>query len=203
MSRSTIATLPGAISANTRAVLTASEVVPDPPLAEAKAMTRPGPAGRQYLRLFATSHGATWGAQQQRLDKGFQLAPVNGLRNNVVRAGFQEAHAGFHVWTVGDGQDRRMGAAGLVVDAPAEHRHGGLIGRVEDHELVLRQSAQGNLRITSHGDFEAARLEARHNLVGDTPVNAQKKHSRCQAPTSSSPQSATGRAIAAPRFARV
>ena len=40
-----MATLPGAISASTSAVFTASEVAPEPPFAAAKATTRPGVEG--------------------------------------------------------------------------------------------------------------------------------------------------------------
>jgi hypothetical protein len=66
-----------------------------------------------------------------------------------------------------------MGAADLVVDPPAEHGHGGLLRRVENYQLVLRQAWQGDLRVAGHGDFHAAAFQGGYDLVRDAPIDAQ------------------------------
>ena len=95
MSISAIATLPGAISARTSAVLTASVVVPEPPLAAAKAMTRPGAVGvgrgRATARLSRRRDTGAGSAQHERLDERIELALVDGLADDIVGARLEQA----------------------------------------------------------------------------------------------------------------
>ncbi len=164
-------------------MLTARVVVPDPPLADAKAMTRPGAACAAAARRWspAGSFLAEAGARsQQCLDERLQLAWVDGPGEDVVGAGLQQLDSRLHVTAVRHGEDRRMGAARLVVDPSAEHCQRRGVGRVEDDELVIAEPRQRAGRIAHHGNGHAAALEWLNQLVGRLAVSREQQDARRQ-----------------------
>jgi len=187
MSMSAIATLPGAISARTSAVLTAIVVVPEPPLAAANATTRPGADGvvRGGVLDGSVPPGTGAGApQHQRLDERFELALVHGLRDDIVRAGLEQAHALFDISAVGDGEDGWVAAAGLVVDAPAQQRERLLVACVEHDQLLLIDACEARREVACHRYGQAAALKWSDDGIACLAVGGEQQNAvgQCSEP---------------------
>src|SRR6186713_1125856 len=104
MSKSAMATLPGAISARISAVLTACLY-----------------GARLYRWPTAGGLGRGRSTQQERLDQRLELAWIDGAREDVIGARLEQLDTRLNVAAVRDGEDRRVVAARLVVDAADDH----------------------------------------------------------------------------------
>ena len=151
--------------------------------------------GRGHRRCRGPSRRAGTGgpaAQQECLDQRLQLAFVDRFSQYIVGAGFEQSHACVDIARAGDGQDGRVHTARLVVDAPAQQRQRGSVGRREYHELLATQEAQRVGRIAAARDVMAGCLERTGNFVHRLTAARQHKHTRWHEPESSKPEAGSG-----------